>query len=259
MLVFETMHMFDRESFKLIGLVKSVTAEFSTLEIVDGEPVVTRTDPAGYLRFDRKGCLLEEISTERELMDDVNRDVYIYNADGSLAEREEYLRDGSLRGKTYFEFDSNGGRIERHFYVSIEDKQLTLGSELTFDAENKYVSCVNYYPDGRVVPPQKYSTPPNREEKNVMRTEDGYIEDEIRFDYKDQLIVRKVTHYNKRGEELEFVCYDSDGMYNNGRFEYEFDEVGNWIVNVYWYWVIGWGEYKLIPFTKTIRRIEYYA
>ena len=89
---------------------------------------------------------------------------------------------------------------------------------------------------------------------------EGSVVEEKSFDPSGNLTYKALIKFDRRGNEMELMRYDPDGtMWQHWINEYEFDQNGNWVQCIQWYWVIGWGPHKLIPFTKTIRRISYYG
>src|SRR5215203_4762168 len=133
--------MFDKDTFKLIGPVRTVTSTFSELEVVGVETVEIRTQPAGYLLFDSDGRLIEEISPYRLMMEDVYKDIYVYNDEGDLIEREEYNEVGSCISKTVFESDDEGNLVENQYYLSargvfvLESKVINGKDTIRFDVD----------------------------------------------------------------------------------------------------------------------------
>jgi hypothetical protein len=252
--------MFNRETYKLIGPVRSVTSVFSELEVIDDKIVEIRRQPADLLLFDWNGKLLEENSPEREILYDVRRDVYVYGVDGELSEREEYARDGLLIGKTRFEIDSEGNRVENQYYL-LADGRMLLGSRVIRypdgRIENIYFDADGRATDSSNAPPLRKTTIEFSETKN----ERGHVLEERRFNEENGLTLRIVTQYDERGNEIEYSTYDHelDGeMYIKQEFKYEFDSVGNWTTQTVFRWVVGWGPFRLIPYTRTRRTIEYF-
>jgi hypothetical protein len=233
-----------------------VTSSFSELE-VDGETIVeVRTHPAGYLLFDFNGKLLEEASPDREMMEDVYRDVYIYDADTNLIKREEYDRDGRHKSKAVFHTDDEGNLVVEQYY-RIPDGAFKLGSR---SIEGK--STINFDVDGKVIESVGgLQFPKTTTEFSETQTEYGKIIEERRYNDTHDLTLRIVTRYDRHGNELEYSTYDHelDGeMYIKQEYEYEFDPAGNWTTQTVFRWVVGWGPFRLVPYTRTRRTIEYF-
>ncbi len=251
--------MITREKRKLIGLVRRVEAEFAVFEIIDGNATETRHQSAGYEVYDLEGKLIEEISSYRLLIDDTYKDIYIYNEQGKLIERDEYDENESLVGKTIFEQSDNGNRIEKHYYFDGHGK-LKLGSHTLYDNEDNIVETAHYDENEKVTPHHVYkSNPSQKVRKNTVFSDDGYTIEEFRYDEKNEYTHRKTTSYDSKGNRKEYFCYEPDGtLYLKDEYNYKFDSVGNWIEETKYHWVIGWGEFRLIPLTVTRREIDYY-
>src|SRR5688572_16384273 len=189
--------MYTRDRYNLIGPVRSVISTFCDLEVVDGKIVEIRPQEAGYLLFDSEGRLLEEVSPDRILMDDIFRDVYVYNSDGKLIEREEYGPQEKLIGKAMFEIDDEGNLVENHFYLSV-DGELVLESRL-IHRQGK-VKRIQFNLDGTVEPPYSSKLPVTTVEISEIQTDSGRVTEERRYNDKKELALRIVTRYDRRGK-----------------------------------------------------------
>jgi hypothetical protein len=251
--------MITREKRNLNGSVQRIESNFAVYEIIDGNPSETRHQSAGYSIYDPAGKLIEEVCPNRLLMEDVYKDIYIYDARGRLIEREEYDPEGLLMGKTVFDPIDDNHRLEKHYYI---DKQgiLKLGSHTIYDSEDEAIETAHYDENGNVVPRHVYKfASPRKIRKNTLPDGDGYAVEESRHDKNDNLIDRTVTVYDSKGNRKEFSCYKRDGTLTlKDEFELEFDSNGNWIKQIQYHWVIGWGEFRLIPLTVMRRKIDYY-
>jgi hypothetical protein len=247
-----------RDKFNLLGPVRSVEGISSNLEVVDGKLTETYTQVAECLLFDREGRLLEAISRERELLYDVFKDIYKYDADGNLIERDEFNRDGRLTGKGIFERDAEGNLIENHYYA-LDDGNLVLGSRV-FRDHGRVIQTMHFDAKGKPIRPvMGTNLPATTAEFTRTQTDVGYMVEERRKSEKKEHRIRIVTNYDHNGNILDYSTYEADGeMYIKQEFEYEFDSVGNWTTQNASRWVVGWGEFRLVPFTVTHRKIEYF-
>lgn len=252
--------MYNRTSCKLSGPVRSVKVTFYELENDGDRTIEVRPQQAGFQNFDTEGRLREESSPDRILMDDVFRDVYIYSSEGRLIEREEYDSKDKPLGKTVFGTDADGNRIEDHYYFSIDGQQPLLSSRTTHRADRSEI--VNFNSDGSARGPVNASAfGTSSTELSESETHDGYVLEERRYNDNRKLTLRIVTRYDRQGNEMEYSTYDHelDGeMYIKQEYEYEFDEFGNWITQTIFRWVVGWGPFRLVPYTRTRRVIDYY-
>ena len=253
--------MITRETRKLIGSVRSVEAEFAEFEVTDGSAKEIRHQPAGYELYDFEGKLIEEISPYRLMMDDSYKDIYFYDEQGKLYQREEYDENETLNGKTIFEQYSNGNRIEKNYYFD-NYEILKLGSHTIYDSEDNHIETSHYDVKGNVDPKHIYkasSKPTRKVEENTIANNDGYIIESLHYDEEGKLHHKTVSSYDSNGNQKEFFGYELDGtLYQKTKYDYEFDSVGNWTKRLQFWWVIGWGEFRLIPWTITYRKIDYY-
>ena len=260
--------MITRENHKLIGKVRKVEAEFAVFEIVDEKVVETRHQSAGYSVYDLEGKLIEEVSPHRLMMEDVYKDIYIYDSEGKLFQRDEYDENEELIGKTMFEQDDNGNRIEKHYYLD-KNQILKLGSRSIYRSESKFddgffddnlIERVSYDENEEILPNRIYQADSTRKDrKDIVFNDDGYTLEEFRYNEHDEFYHRISTVYDLKGNRKEYFCYEPDGtLYLKDEFTYEYDLVGNWIKQIQHHWVIGWGEFRLIPLLVIRRSIDYY-
>src|SRR4030095_14038883 len=124
----------DRNDRKLFGPVLCVTYEFVVFEERDGEPIEIRDHLAGYELFDREGRILEEVSADRNLIDQVYKDAFVYDEEGKVAQHIELDENDRAEGKSIFEYAENGNIIESHYY------SMNGGDKFTLDSGNFYTS-----------------------------------------------------------------------------------------------------------------------
>lgn len=257
--------MITRKTHNLIGLVKKVEAEFAVFENIDGILQEARHQSAGYSIYDLEGKLIEEVSSYRLMMYDAYKDVYFYNENGDLDFREEYDENNSLIGKTVFEKSVDGNLIEKEYYFDKEEN-LKLGSHYIFEGENNdsedglIIEIAYYDENGKISPEHFYrENPSDKIKNNVINTDEGYTVEELRKNEKGEFSHRIKTVYDLTGNKKEYFCYEPDGtLYLKDEFDYKFDSNGNWIEQIQNHWVIGWGEFKLVPLTITRRKIDYF-
>ena len=253
--------MITREKRKLLGSVRSVEAEFAVFEITDGNAKEIRHQPAGYELYDLEGKLIEEISPYRLMMEDSYKDIYFYDEHGKLYQREEYDENEILNGKTIFEQYNDGNRIEKNYYFDNQGN-LIIGSHSIYDSEDKHIETSHYDANGNIDPIHIYeasSKPVRKVEENTISNDDEYITESFHYDEEGKLHHRTVTSYDPNGNKKEFSGYELDGtLYQKTKYDYEFDLVGNWTKRLQYWWVSGWGKFRLIPWTVTRRKIDYY-
>lgn len=250
--------MITRKKRNLIGSVRRVETNFAVYEIVDGNPLETRHQSAGYELYDADGKLTEESSPYRLMMEDSYKDIYIYNAQGELIEREEYDENESLIGKTIFE-QSGDKRIEKHYYFD-RNGEIKLRRHTVYDLEDN-ITEIAYYGENEQINPKRFykSNPLEKYRKNTLPDGEGYTVEEFRYNEKNEFSHRILTIYDAEGNLKEHLCYESDGtLYLKDEYIYEYDSIGNWIKQIQSHWIIGWGEFRLVPLTVSRRKIDYY-
>jgi YD repeat-containing protein len=124
--------------------------------------------------FDEEGRLLEEASAERSLVEqEPFRSVYIYGAEGRVAEKRTFNEDGSADGITKYIYDAEGNRTEE-IYTSAQGS----GSHRTrYDARGNLIESSWYRAEGPLTRKQVWNYT-YKEEGN--RSEEHYfIEEEV--------------------------------------------------------------------------------
>ncbi len=253
--------MITRKDRKLLGLVHSIEAEFAEFEIINGNAIEVRNTLAGYELYDLEGKLIEEISPYRLMMEDSYKDVYIYDIEGKLISRDEYAENGSLIGKTIFETYINGSRIEKHYYFD-NQQILKLGSHIIYDSEDKHLEKVSYDENENIDLNHIYnynSKPLRKTKESITFKGDERIVKSYYYDEDDIVTSSAEISYYSQENIKAFSSFDEGGnLVGKHTYEYDFDLQGNWITKRQYWWTIGWGEYNLIPWTITRRKIQYY-
>ena len=245
--------------------MKKVEAEFAVFEIIEEKLTETRNQSAGYSIYNFEGKLVEEVSLYRALMQDSYKDLYFYDEKGNLDYREEYDVDDSLFGKSIFEKLVDGNLKESHYYFD-DQKNFKLGSYLIYEGDNNdededlIIEMASYDENEKIIPKHFHqNNPSERVKKRVIKNDEGHTIEELKVDEKGEFYCRTQTVYDLKGNPKEYFCYEPDGtLYLKDGFTHKFDSNGNWIEQITNHWVIGWGEFKLIPLTITRRKIEYF-
>lgn len=262
--------MITRENRKLIGLVKKVEAEFAVYENIDGKLTETQNQSAGYSIYDFEGRLIEEVSLYRQMMQDAYKDVYFYNEKGELDYREEYDENDSLIGKSIFEKLPDGNLKEKNYYFD-DQKKLKLGSHLVYEGDNNdqdfdvvsdssIIEMAHYDKDERINPQNFHKYDPSERVKiDTTQNDSGHTDEIYFFDDKGEYYVKMTRVYDVKDNIREQFCYETDGtLYLKDEYDFKFDSNGNWIEQIQNHWVIGWGEFKLVPLSITRRKIDYF-
>lgn len=262
--------MYSRKDYKLLGLVQKVQTEFANCEMVDGKVIVGDFRAADYEIFDFEGKLVEESSSHREMLYDSFKDIYFYKENGNVGYRDEYNINGKFIGKTVFEKIRNNKIIEKSFYVN-ENGELKLGSHIIrdekIDIETPYeddidIDEIAYYDKNEKIIPRQhivFTESDRRTKKTKSKFKNGYQIETIINKENGEFSHRIVKEYDLNGNCLKHSCYEPyNNLYLQDKYEYEFDNKGNWTKKTQYHWVIGWGEFKLSPLSITRRKIEYF-
>ena len=179
----------------------------------DGSIVGTTT-----FAYDGEGREVEERVLD-ENGTETRRMVSAYDGAGNLVAREFY-RDGELTGRNEYDYDGEGRRIAARRF----DAAGTLERETTYTVPDLEYERVAYGEDGEV----EERTVVVEGEHGVVSAEtflpDGTLDNATYFDYDEAgRIVRRedAVTYEVLGEEQR----DSSVTV----YEYEFDDVGNWV------------------------------
>jgi hypothetical protein len=172
---------------------------------------------------------------------------YTYK-DGLLAETKYYKEDGTLMGTQYITYDANGNKLMSN---ATDPKGNTMQKvELTYTKDNKIASAKENK-RGKLVRYVKYEYPNEKEEKVIRMDTKAENEETIKGytvkTYDDnENVLRSVSYdsdgkpgsvflyeYNEQGENTLKTSTDGEGdeveEYNYMRYEYKYDEKGNWI------------------------------
>jgi hypothetical protein len=239
--------------------VKSVEGEFTELRVEEnGEITEIRKRISDFQLFDEAGRLIEDFSEGRAVCEeDEPRLKYLYDESGILIRKDKYDWDGEVHmGYSTFRYSEDGGHVEDSFYFADENKA-ELGHSTAFDEAGRIVSTVNFDSDGKPIEPGSY---PQGSNETIEKTLPDGLRVEVKLFKPDGTYSHKtITEYDIAGRVVNYSAYEADGtMYLRHEYEYELDSYGNWTKQFNIYWVIGWGPFKLIPFTVTRRKIEYF-
>lgn len=170
---------------------------------------------------------------------------YIHK-DGQLVEAKYYKEDGTLMGTQYMSYDDNGNKLLSKA-TDVEGNPIQV-VELTYTKDNK-VASAKENKRGKFVRYAKYEYPNEKEEKVISmdtKAADETIKSYTVNTYDDNKNVisavqytadgtlekKTIYKYNEQGDQTLREISDADGViedYNYVRYEYKYDEKGNWI------------------------------
>lgn len=192
---------------------------------------------------------------------------FIYNEDGSMMEGEVYNRDGELEYKIIYSYDDDGYLIERRLnnYVINNSYQWKLKnhtdknpylseSEQTYDSKGKLIITEERVFDNSGKTIELRTTFIESDSDNIIRitkmeydSNNNLVREEkisensiIEYSYNDKGLLENVDNYDsemrKKGYGNKMYKYNENGDiievetdFVKNKYEYEYDEKGNWI------------------------------
>lgn len=247
----------DKEQERLIGPVKTVFIELTTLSNEGGKWVESPRIPWLSNTYDLQGNKIQE----DQLYEDVSlnfKSVFTYDPNGNPKEGVEYdykefptfkwtyahhadlnqieekrtQINGVLFSKAFYTYDKSGNLVE-------EERQQI---HSTKDFKWVYV----YDAEGRKV-----------EENFYLVQSQGLPNEAVRVSTLD---FKTVYRYDAKGVLVEETRYDAAGAIKfKKQYSYKFDSVGNWISQTAEEWVTRSGKLALEPTGVTYRTIQYHS
>jgi len=226
-----------KRSFNEAGYMYSKEYQINTLSMGEGPKRKMVYD------FDKENNLIKETTYKNDTEERSSEHTY---KDGLIVETKYYKQGGTLLGTQYITYDDNGNK-------SMSKATDTEGNsiqkvELTYTKDNKIASAKNTK-RGKLVRYQKHEYPNEKEKKVITldtKTEEETIKSYTIIIYDDNKNIltstdytpdgkverKSVYEYNKQGDKTLRQISDAEGIvedYNYMRYEYEYDEEGNWI------------------------------
>lgn len=247
----------DKEQERLIGPVKTVFIELTTLSSKEGKWVESSRIPWLSNTYDLKGNKIQE----DQLYDDVSlnfKSIFNYDANGNLKDGIEYdykefptfkwsythyteqnrveetrtQVNGVLFSKATYAYDKSGNLIEeirQQIHSTKDFKWVYL-----YDAEGRKIEENFYLVQTQGLPHEGVSV--------------------------STLDFKTVYRYEAKGNVIEETRYDAAGAVKfKKQYTYKFDSVGNWISQMAEEWVTRSGKTVLEPTGVTYRTFQYHT
>lgn len=235
----------DTRKSELTGSIKAVRSE--TVILVDGmgNPSPEQRGIAEESTYDKDGFEIERL---------------LYNPDGSLLSRTDYVRDarsvkseailydakGTMREKRIFKADERGNIIE--WQNTRPDGSIHSKSSYSYDESGNNTEWVIQNPRGAVTDKWVYGY-----------DEQGRVVEESRYYADGTLDMKHVHRLDDKGLRRESEIYKADGaLVETQRYDYEFDSTGNWIKKTTSKLSAGSSEGAFVPISITSRTVSYY-
>jgi len=142
---------------------------------------------------------------------ETRRQTYDYNGDGHVV-RDETYRDGDLAFVSELSYDAQGHRVARQRF----DGEGTLLTDRSYSDEGRSYEQVRYDDEGNV-----------RDRSRARMDDDGHFTELIGFEADGS--EKNHTTYRYQDGLLVERDYKTGTTDTVTRFEYTFDDVGNWV------------------------------
>lgn len=198
---------------------------------------------------------------------------YRYDRTGRLVEKNFYRTDGVALPKTTFDYDRDGKFLrENHFsavskkpyletnYVyqdgllkesvgrNIEDGKSLSKKVFTYDAARRYFEFLETY---------SYNSPALR--VGFKQDEKCRFAEVFGFGRDGKVAGRNVIEFNDSDDAVAVTSYSGDGaVIGKRRYEYKFDEHGNWVEQSDLSWREKDGKFEWVVVEIAYRKIKYF-
>lgn len=221
----------DLYAFSFIGQVKEIKILEKNLES-DSLQEVTTT-----IKFDKKGKITETFLTNSRIKM-YGRTVYSYDDKNRIVKKTFYNPDGSAVSEDIYGYNSSGN-------LESQIKQNAVKKNVIFKTEYKYESPESYL--------QYYAGKFARRIKLTKDKRCRIIESNL-YKENNNLENKITTSYDEKDNITEQIVYSpNERPIEKTKYEYEYDNNGNWIKQNIYEWTFRDGEspYKL---TRTKQR-----
>jgi len=203
------------EENKLITKDQSKMYGGGTLEVYDGINVLIWD-----VSISKYSCIYNDNGNLKERL--------FFNSWGDLFEKAIYKYNKKNLLTTIDRYNSEGKRKKRYAFKYHANKKLK--EEIEYRSNGKISGKRIYDERGYCISFETYNKNGVSKRKNIFKNDNnGNI---IEEKWSDTGNTNKYS-YNKKGNQISFVRYDSFGdIINSEYFEYEYDERGNWIKKI---------------------------
>ena len=208
-----------------------------------------------------------------------------YNEDGNTLEDEPFYAYGKASyGKRIFKYDSTGRKVEDVHQLGLSTKTVTNYDEqgriskitegiwietFFYDAEDRVKEVHRANSDGQLFHKRVHTYPLNgRIDEESIYDPEGNLETKYVtvYDDKGRVICREngepckgcyynkdITTYDEKGNEIEFMNFNAEGLRERAVYGYEYDSTGNWIKQFLTRWHVRDGKssaeiYRIITY-----------
>ncbi|MBA3633078.1 MAG: hypothetical protein H0W58_09770 [Acidobacteria bacterium] len=222
----------DLFAFSFVGQVKEIKILESYPESEPPYEITTTVE------FDEKGKISETFLTNAKIKM-FGRTVYSYDKDNRIVKKTTYNPDGSAVFEYVYGYNSSRNLESKTTQNAIK-KNVISKTEYKYESPKSYLQ---YY-DGKFARRIKLT----KDERCRIVESNLYKED-------DKLENRLTTSFDEKDNITEQIAYSPNGKpIEKTKYEYEYDNNGNWIKQNIYEWTFRDGEspYKLTKIKKRI-------
>lgn len=202
------------------------------------------------------------------------RQITKFNRKGQKVETVLYRDDGVALPKSTYSYDAAGRLLKAHHYQV--NSTIWLENTYTYNADGTLKDDIqrNLGESNKVITRKSYSHDVKRNLTEISEFDwDGKLREHFGFVRDEQCRIIEAYGYNKDGSVrtkavpvydeknnvIESTVYsDTGAILERQRFDYEFDQRGNWIKQATSKWVVENGNGLFKPQHVTLRKFTYY-
>ena len=206
---------------KLVGKVRSITDE--NFNVIDSLGKAERgfITSRNIFLYDEKGNMIKQICEPVTKNQIASILVNNYDGKGNSIKSIHYDEFGKETFRSENKFDDKGSIISSDAYdngIRRKEDNSKIGYE--YDSKNNVIEIKESNRQGRYDGKTRY-----------QYDQRGNVIERLMYNEHDKLIYKSFTRYDSKNNNIEMVGYDADGsVASKYRFEYVFDNLGNWII-----------------------------
>ncbi len=221
----------DIHASSFVGEIKEIKILEKNLESDEPQEII-RT-----IKFDDKGRIKETFLTNARIKM-YGRTVYSYDAQNRIIKKTSYNPDGSAVTENVFGYNVNGG-LELKAVQNAVTKKVIMKTEYKYESPELY----SQYYDGKFARRIKLT----KDEKCRIVESNLYKEDK-------SVENKLTTSYDDKNNVVESIVFAPNGRtIEKRKYEYEYDNNGNWIKKNIYEWTFRDGD-KPYTLIQTMQR-----
>ncbi len=226
----------DINASSFVGKIKEIKILAQYPESDEPQEITTT------IKFDDKGRIKETYLTNARIKM-YGRTVYFYDAQNRIIKKTGYNPDGSAVTEDVFGYNSNGG-LELKAVQNATTKKVIMKTEYRYESPEVYSQFYDGKFARRIIL--------TKDEKCRIIESNSYKEDKI-------LENKLTTNYDDKNNVVESIVFSPNGrIIEKRKYEYEYDNKGNWIKKNIYEWTFRDGD-KPYTLIKTMQRTITYS